>query len=902
MADLRAQATARGDPKQPHSSTNNGLKSEDDALNREATLAEITHRAIRHLGEKKSDIRIFGYDLDIQKRVAQAAKITSWAKDLIGEAVKPSAEASLAWTAVSIVLPLLINPVMAEEASKSGFDYITTRMRYYAALENSPSWKQGASPDLIAETTQGFVDLYENILRFQIQYVLRCFEDGFWKYLVDTVNSTQWQDMITKVEKLEATIHRNLGSLLAIESLAAQTSRSDTSQKTLAVTQHMLLMLQHQIEISERHMAVMDRQSQLVISERQTNVHQVFRLENPLYEDSKAKVSQWVEGTCKWVLQQAQFQSWQAGTRGPLLVTADPGCGKSVLAKYLVDDYLPTSIPTSETICYFFFQDQIQNSAAQALCAILHQLFASQRHLLRHAADVYNVDGPALRKNKSSLWQILLAALADADTLPVTIIIDAIDECAESEITGFLEGIRQIFNQTNDPNHLKVRCLITSRPYNSIRREFNRMVSDLAYESTSSNKYIDLHIPGEDASDAISGEIKLVIEDRVRQLGEILRLRDDLLDQIAKLLVEFTHRTYLWVYFVFEELERDEFVRTSEGIRQAVMELPKDLPDAYQRILSKCERHKTFVKKVFCLMLAAKKPLSVGEIHYATQIELPEEPPELSSESVADFQNRLTSWCGLFITVHNGRSYFIHQTAKEYLLSRSKGNLVLESKQPSSQSDTHLWRESITTVDSQKTILYACLACLEKLIGTYSEAVQKHGDSGYYDCHPYASHPFYEYSLRFWGKHLQEFDLIRDYDIIIQALRFIDFRKGFALTSARLRRDGEYPSFRRGLHRLALNLQNKIDINTGYLPSNLETLIKICGIMKVSFQASLSEETFTPLRITKSEHLLSILQSTTVEKFSNNNILLATPGHPETLDLGARSLIIKGIQSQIPHI
>ncbi|RVD83769.1 uncharacterized protein DFL_005548 [Arthrobotrys flagrans] len=64
-----------------------------------------------------------------------------------------------------------------------------------------------------------------------------------------------------------------------------------------------------------------------------------------------------------------------------LWVSADPGSGKSVLAKYLVDCVLSTE---SRTTCYFFFKDDFkgQRSAATALYCILFQLFNKKRSLL----------------------------------------------------------------------------------------------------------------------------------------------------------------------------------------------------------------------------------------------------------------------------------------------------------------------------------------------------------------------------------------------------------------------------------------------------------------------------------------------------------------------------------------
>src|SRR5882762_7065915 len=65
-----------------------------------------------------------------------------------------------------------------------------------------------------------------------------------------------------------------------------------------------------------------------------------------------------------------------------LWISADPGCGKSVFVKYLVDPISETT--ECRTTCYFFFKDDFedQKSAASALCYILHQLFMQRRILL----------------------------------------------------------------------------------------------------------------------------------------------------------------------------------------------------------------------------------------------------------------------------------------------------------------------------------------------------------------------------------------------------------------------------------------------------------------------------------------------------------------------------------------
>jgi ankyrin repeat domain-containing protein 50 len=104
------------------------------------------------------------------------------------------------------------------------------------------------------------------------------------------------------------------------------------------------------------------------------------------YKDRKERNDERVPGTCEWFTTHPRFEEWNENEMPSLLwVSADPRCGKSVLAKYLIDHVLPSN--SKRTTCYFFFKDDFpdQRSATNALCAILRQLFLEKRHLLQQS-------------------------------------------------------------------------------------------------------------------------------------------------------------------------------------------------------------------------------------------------------------------------------------------------------------------------------------------------------------------------------------------------------------------------------------------------------------------------------------------------------------------------------------
>jgi nucleoside-triphosphatase THEP1 len=236
--------------------------------------------------------------------------------------------------------------------------------------------------------------------------------------------------------------------------------------------------LQEQLEIQK------DRKTQS-FSDRQRECHHLFRLTSSskvtTYEWYKERVETRVDSTCEWFLNHGRFQHWLNKESGPLLVTADPGCGKSVLAKYLIDEILQPSATT----CYFFFKSQDQNTVRQALCALIHQLFSQKPSLITYAMEEFEKNGKNLINSTTLLWTIFGNSVQDTLAGPLIIVLDALDECAESECEDL---IRMIKSQFSSGRSSRLRYLLTSRPYEQIMAGFMNLLKS----------FPDIHIPGEE--------------------------------------------------------------------------------------------------------------------------------------------------------------------------------------------------------------------------------------------------------------------------------------------------------------------------------------------------------------------------------------------------------------------
>lgn len=314
-----------------------------------------------------------------------------------------------------------------------------------------------------------------------------------------------------------------------------------------------------------------------------------------------------VQGTCEWFLSHTNFQHWLRHNSGPLLVSADPGCGKSVLAKYLIDHVLPSE--GAATICYFFFKDQDQNTVQQALCAVLHQLFKEKPALIKHAIDQSREDGEGLVYSTKSLWKVLLNAVEDPKAGQVIIVLDALDERAEQEFANLVQNIEDQFPQSY-PAYGQLKYLLTCRPYSQIISKFHGLLK----------AFPDNHIPGEDALEAISYEVNCVIPHRTDRLSEVKGLKPAVRESLEKALQKATHRTYLWVHLVFDYLENENFKKTFKGVKEAIATPPRGVNEAYDRILSK-SKEDPIVRKVLSIVLAATRPLTLAEMNVAVNLD-----------------------------------------------------------------------------------------------------------------------------------------------------------------------------------------------------------------------------------------------------------------------------------------
>ncbi|KAF2185930.1 hypothetical protein K469DRAFT_664957, partial [Zopfia rhizophila CBS 207.26] len=463
------------------------------------------------------------------------------------------------------------------------------------------------------------------------------------------------------------------------------------------------------------------------------------------YSDRKDRNSERVPGTCEWFTKHPLFQNWnQAQSSSLLWVSADPGCGKSVLAKYLVDDVLPKK--SERTTCYFFFKDDFpdQKSATSAICAILRQLFRVKQHLLRDwILDKVDTDGDKFTQSFNDLWSTLTTIAAEEDAGEIVCILDALDECWDNDRSLLIQAVGRFYSAST--NKSKLKFLLTSRPYDHMRREFWEL----------DNRLPTIHLSGEGEVEVekISREINLVIKDRVEKVGKKRSLRPDERTFLQEQLTIIPHRTYLWVTLTLDVIESIAGF-TKGNVRRSIREIPQTVDDAYNRILDRSP-DKEKAKKLLHIVTAAKRPLSVAEMSLAMAIEeshksFKDVEEELEPEE--RFRVTLRDLCGLFVVIVDTKIYLIHQTAKEFLVRNDSLASLKDPSRLNAQYSPLKWKHSLQPGDSNKILAERCIWYLT---------------SDFVETGPWV---LLDYSVHNWAAHFREANILSK-EVIVESAR-----------------------------------------------------------------------------------------------------------------------------------
>jgi nucleoside phosphorylase len=443
-----------------------------------------------------------------------------------------------------------------------------------------------------------------------------------------------------------------------------------------------------------------------------------------------------LDGTCEWFFNDPRFYSWRDSKNADLLwVSAPPGCGKSVLARSLIDEgRLSNGTSIVSGVCYFFFKDgDTQRMTGHgAISALLHQLFSRDPtgQLVHCALPSHKTYGGGLSQNYAELWRILSACAASPHAGEIICVLDALDECTEKDRAQIMDSLVDFYirKAKSRSRSTKLKFLITSRPYDSIEALFEQFSTATGYARIDADdKYVE-----------INREIDLVIDAKMLDLAGTFRPEDRL--KISERLKAMENRTYFWLHLTFNIIEqkRAKYGKRS-NIEKLLSAIPNEVSEAYEKILSR-NQDEDQTETLLQLILASSVPLELEEANVALTVALESDGfasyPDLTDElwPKESFKSIVKNLCGLFITVHNSRLFLIHQTAREFLTHAERHGK---------------WRGRLSIPESHAKMTYSCIRFLSLPEYSPSSTIAPRDVDLY---------PFLLYAALFWPDHYSSQD------------------------------------------------------------------------------------------------------------------------------------------------
>ncbi|RBR12486.1 uncharacterized protein FIESC28_08610 [Fusarium coffeatum] len=458
------------------------------------------------------------------------------------------------------------------------------------------------------------------------------------------------------------------------------------------------------------------------------------------YRDGKDRYPSRATGTCQWVTRDPMFINWDLSAKSGLLsITADPGCGKSVLAKYLLEEEL-TARHSGENriVCYFFSMDtpESMDRGACAIRCILHQVFLERPDLI--SPDLLKrlqTKGEKFLESINDLWKILINA---ARACRIVCVVDALDEFPNFG-ASLCHRLRELQHL---PEGISLKFLATHRPYLNIyealgpRREYTQMM--LSEDAPAMRRHFQQ-------------DVDTFINERLEQIARRGGIEEGGIEILRQGVTRNANRTYLWVHLVLGWIETMQNL-DQRKIRRLMCMLPWTLEEAYQEILQRSDerpgKRRSSTRDILMIVLAAQRTLTLREMLVLCNIHSKCQGMDMSDLGQEDFKRELKDRAALFISFVDGKIYLLHQTAKEFLM---ESNPDVTSYQGDAMQRTFQWKRSMRMDDCHGLLASLCMRY--QALGEFRvKASEAKALSQAYA----REHDLFEYAAVYWPSHYRD--------------------------------------------------------------------------------------------------------------------------------------------------
>jgi hypothetical protein len=350
----------------------------------------------------------------------------------------------------------------------------------------------------------------------------------------------------------------------------------------------------------------------------------------------------------RWVLNNSAFQQWQQVLYSQLLwVKGDPGKGKTMLLCGIIDE-LNSSMPRTVLLSYFFCQatDSRINSATAVLRGLLYMLIDQQPSLASHVCKSYDRAGKSLFEDANAwvaLTRIFMDVLQDPSLTTTYLIIDALDEC----VTDRMKLLEFVAKQPSTSG--RVKWIVSSRNWPDIEAQLERAGHKVRLSLELNAK-------------SVAAAVNTFIHQKVDQLALDKQYKEDIRQAVLEHLTSNANDTFLWVALVCQDLK----ATPKWSVLKKLASFPPGLDALYRRMIQQMSESDgaEICQQVLASAVVLYRPVKVQEL-VALIEQLHDFVDDL--ESVRE----IISLCGSFLTLREDTVYFVHQSAKDFIVAKA---------------------------------------------------------------------------------------------------------------------------------------------------------------------------------------------------------------------------------------
>jgi hypothetical protein len=353
-----------------------------------------------------------------------------------------------------------------------------------------------------------------------------------------------------------------------------------------------------------------------------------------------------LEGSYRWVLDNANFQQWLKDPQSRLLwIKGDPGKGKTMLLCGIINE-LQKMIASAVSMSYFFCQatDSRINSATGVLRGLLYLLVSQQPALVSHIRKKYDHAGKSMFEDANAwvtLTEIFTDVLQDLSLGTAYLIVDALDECV-TDLPKLLEFV------VKQSSASRIKWIVSSRNYPDIEEQL---------EQAGHKVRLSLELNAASVSAAVS----IFIKQKVLQLAQQKKYDEQTQGVVLERLTLNANNTFLWVALVCQDLQ----ATAKRNVLKKLDLFPPGLDALYKRMMQQISKSDDakLCQQLLALIVLVYRPITLQEL-----VALAEQLDNIADESEL---REIIGLCGSFLTLQGETIYFVHQSAKDFLLDKA---------------------------------------------------------------------------------------------------------------------------------------------------------------------------------------------------------------------------------------